>query len=151
VHGTWVWVDPVNDVVVVGMVQQESAGNPMTGRPYPVPDIRGIRAPSPTGPWSTLHVTELPLTCLVSNASTWMTKEEQLLQLPLGCCFNRRPRDRRWLNGNTERIAALSDSEASAFASECPCWVKRRGTGQAQRRSLSAVDPMATTILQGLE
>jgi CubicO group peptidase (beta-lactamase class C family) len=33
VHGTWVWVDPVNDIVVVGMVQQESAGNPMTGRP----------------------------------------------------------------------------------------------------------------------
>jgi CubicO group peptidase (beta-lactamase class C family) len=42
VHGTWFWVDPVYDIVVVGMVQQESAGNQMTGRPYPVPDIRAI-------------------------------------------------------------------------------------------------------------
>jgi CubicO group peptidase (beta-lactamase class C family) len=42
VHGTWFWIDPVNDLVVVGMVQQESAGNPPTGRPYPMPDIRGI-------------------------------------------------------------------------------------------------------------
>ncbi|MFZ6644620.1 serine hydrolase domain-containing protein [Undibacterium sp. TJN25] len=42
VHGTWFWVDPVNDMIVVGMVQQESAGNAMTGRPYPVADIRGI-------------------------------------------------------------------------------------------------------------
>jgi CubicO group peptidase (beta-lactamase class C family) len=42
VHGTWFWVDPVYDVVVVGMVQQVDAGNPPTGRPYPVPDIRGI-------------------------------------------------------------------------------------------------------------
>ena len=42
VHGTWFWVDPGNDIVVVGMVQQESAGNYMTGRPYPVPDVRGI-------------------------------------------------------------------------------------------------------------
>lgn len=42
VHGTWFWVDPVNDIVVVGMVQQENAGNYMTGRSYPVPDIRGI-------------------------------------------------------------------------------------------------------------
>jgi CubicO group peptidase (beta-lactamase class C family) len=41
VHGTWFWVDPRNDVVVVGMVQQVDAGNAMTGRPYPVPDIRG--------------------------------------------------------------------------------------------------------------
>ncbi|WP_158601987.1 serine hydrolase domain-containing protein [Pararobbsia silviterrae] len=42
VHGTWFWVDPANDVVVVGMVNQESAGNPMTGRPYPVTDLRGL-------------------------------------------------------------------------------------------------------------
>jgi CubicO group peptidase (beta-lactamase class C family) len=41
VHGTWFWVDPVNDVIVVGMIQQADAGNAMTGRPYPVPDIRG--------------------------------------------------------------------------------------------------------------
>jgi CubicO group peptidase (beta-lactamase class C family) len=42
VHGTWFWVDPANDVVVVGMIQQEDGGNGMTGRPYPVPDIRAI-------------------------------------------------------------------------------------------------------------
>jgi CubicO group peptidase (beta-lactamase class C family) len=42
VHGTWFWVDPTYDIVVVGMVQQENAGNPVTGRPYPVADIRGI-------------------------------------------------------------------------------------------------------------
>jgi CubicO group peptidase (beta-lactamase class C family) len=42
VHGTWFWVDPVNDLVVVGMFQQQDGGNPMTGRPYPVPDPRGI-------------------------------------------------------------------------------------------------------------
>jgi CubicO group peptidase (beta-lactamase class C family) len=38
VHGTWFWVDPVNDIVVVGMFQQQDGGNPMTGRPYPAPD-----------------------------------------------------------------------------------------------------------------
>jgi CubicO group peptidase (beta-lactamase class C family) len=42
VHGTWFWVDPTNDVIVIGMIQQVDGGNPMTGRPYPVPDIRGI-------------------------------------------------------------------------------------------------------------
>ena len=42
VHGTWFWVDPVYDVIVIGMIQQVDGGNPMTGRPYPVPDIRGI-------------------------------------------------------------------------------------------------------------
>lgn len=42
VHGTWFWVDPTNHVVVVGMIQQQDGGNPMTGRPYPVPDVRGI-------------------------------------------------------------------------------------------------------------
>jgi CubicO group peptidase (beta-lactamase class C family) len=42
VHGTWFWVDPFYDVIVVGMIQQQDAGNPPTGRPYPVPDIRGI-------------------------------------------------------------------------------------------------------------
>jgi CubicO group peptidase (beta-lactamase class C family) len=42
VHGTWFWVDPANDIVVVGMLQQQDGGNPMTGRPYPVPDVRGI-------------------------------------------------------------------------------------------------------------
>jgi CubicO group peptidase (beta-lactamase class C family) len=42
VHGTWFWVDPAYDVIVIGMIQQVDAGNPMTGRPYPVPDIRAI-------------------------------------------------------------------------------------------------------------
>jgi CubicO group peptidase (beta-lactamase class C family) len=42
VHGTWFWVDPTYDVSVVGMIQQQDAGNPPTGRPYPVPDVRGI-------------------------------------------------------------------------------------------------------------
>jgi len=42
VHGTWFWVDPVYDIIVVGMIQQVDAGNPPTGRPYPVPDIRAI-------------------------------------------------------------------------------------------------------------
>jgi CubicO group peptidase (beta-lactamase class C family) len=42
VHGTWFWVDPFNDLIVIGMLQQESAGNAMTGRPYPVPDVRGV-------------------------------------------------------------------------------------------------------------
>jgi CubicO group peptidase (beta-lactamase class C family) len=42
VHGTWFWVDPAYDVIVIGMIQQVDGGNPPTGRPYPVPDIRGI-------------------------------------------------------------------------------------------------------------
>ena len=42
VHGTWFWVDPAYDVIVIGMIQQVDGGNPMTGRPYPVPDIRAI-------------------------------------------------------------------------------------------------------------
>jgi len=42
VHGTWFWVDPTYDIVVVGMLQQQDGGNPMTGRPYPVPDVAGI-------------------------------------------------------------------------------------------------------------
>jgi CubicO group peptidase (beta-lactamase class C family) len=42
VHGTWFWVDPTYDVIVIGMIQQVDAGNAMTGRPYPVPDIRAI-------------------------------------------------------------------------------------------------------------
>jgi len=42
VHGTWFWVDPAYDIVVVGMLQQQDGGNPMTGRPYPVPNVCGI-------------------------------------------------------------------------------------------------------------
>src|SRR5271163_2315126 len=46
VHGTWFWVDPAYDVIVIGMIQQVDAGNPMTGR---------YRGPSPMGRWSTPH------------------------------------------------------------------------------------------------
>jgi CubicO group peptidase (beta-lactamase class C family) len=42
VHGTFFWVDPTYDLIVVGMLQQESAGNPPTGRPYPSPNVHGI-------------------------------------------------------------------------------------------------------------
>lgn len=42
VHGTWFWVDPVSEIVCVGMLQQQDGGNPMTGRPYPVPNVCGI-------------------------------------------------------------------------------------------------------------
>jgi CubicO group peptidase (beta-lactamase class C family) len=42
VHGTRFWVDPTYDIVVVGTIQQQDGGTPMTGRPYPVPDVRGI-------------------------------------------------------------------------------------------------------------
>jgi CubicO group peptidase (beta-lactamase class C family) len=42
VHGTWFWVDPVTEIVCVGMLQQQDGGNPMTGRPYPVPNVCGI-------------------------------------------------------------------------------------------------------------
>jgi CubicO group peptidase (beta-lactamase class C family) len=42
VHGTWFWVDPVNDIVVVGMIQQVDGGNQATGRPFPMPDVRAI-------------------------------------------------------------------------------------------------------------
>ena len=40
--GTWFWVDPTYDVVVLGMVQQVGASNPFTGRPYPVPELRTL-------------------------------------------------------------------------------------------------------------
>jgi hypothetical protein len=41
VHGTWFWVDPVKRRRR-RMVQQVDAGKAMTGRPYPVTDIRGV-------------------------------------------------------------------------------------------------------------
>jgi hypothetical protein len=34
--------DATYDIVVVGMLQQQDGGNPMTVRPYPVPDVCGI-------------------------------------------------------------------------------------------------------------
>ena len=42
VHGTWFWVDRTYDIVVVGMLQQQDGGNPMTGHLYPVPNVGGI-------------------------------------------------------------------------------------------------------------
>jgi CubicO group peptidase (beta-lactamase class C family) len=41
-HGTWFWVDPTYDIVVVGMVQQEFAGIVHMGIPHPAPDLRAL-------------------------------------------------------------------------------------------------------------
>lgn len=41
-YGTWFWVDPTYDVVVVGMVQQLGASAPFAGVPYPVPELRSL-------------------------------------------------------------------------------------------------------------
>jgi len=41
-HGTWFWIDPVNDLVVLGMTQQETAGAAHMGLPSPAPDLRAI-------------------------------------------------------------------------------------------------------------
>jgi CubicO group peptidase (beta-lactamase class C family) len=41
-HGTWFWVDPTYDIVVVGMVQQEFAGIVHMGVPHPAPDLRAL-------------------------------------------------------------------------------------------------------------
>ncbi len=39
-HGTWFWVDPVNDLAVVGMSQIAGAAAAHVGMPHPAPDIR---------------------------------------------------------------------------------------------------------------
>jgi CubicO group peptidase (beta-lactamase class C family) len=41
-HGTWFWIDPVNDVIALGMTQQETAGAAHMGMPTPAPDLRAI-------------------------------------------------------------------------------------------------------------
>jgi CubicO group peptidase (beta-lactamase class C family) len=41
-HGTWFWIDPVNDTVVLGMTQQESAGAAHMGMPSAAPDLRAL-------------------------------------------------------------------------------------------------------------
>ncbi|KRB85277.1 hypothetical protein ASE00_00225 [Sphingomonas sp. Root710] len=41
-YGTWFWVDPTYDVVVVGMVQQLGASAPFGGVAYPVPELRSL-------------------------------------------------------------------------------------------------------------
>ena len=39
-HGTWFWIDPVNDMAVIGMVQQEGAAAAHMGMPAKAPDLR---------------------------------------------------------------------------------------------------------------
>jgi CubicO group peptidase (beta-lactamase class C family) len=41
-HGTWFWIDPVNDLIVLGMTQQEGAGATYMGLPHPAPDLRSL-------------------------------------------------------------------------------------------------------------
>ncbi len=43
-HGTWFWVDPENDVVVVGMTNLEFGGIPHMGAEHPAPDLRALTA-----------------------------------------------------------------------------------------------------------
>ena len=39
-HGTWFWIDPLNDMAVIGMVQQEGAAAAHMGMPVQAPDLR---------------------------------------------------------------------------------------------------------------
>lgn len=39
-HGTWFWVDPTYDIVVVGMTQLQNAAAAHAGYPHPAPDLR---------------------------------------------------------------------------------------------------------------
>jgi CubicO group peptidase (beta-lactamase class C family) len=39
-HGTWFWIDPVNDMEVIGMIQQEGAAAAHMGMPAKAPDLR---------------------------------------------------------------------------------------------------------------
>jgi CubicO group peptidase (beta-lactamase class C family) len=41
-HGTWFWIDPVNDLQVIGMVQQEGAAAAHMGIPAKAPDLRAL-------------------------------------------------------------------------------------------------------------
>lgn len=41
-HGTWFWVDPVNDLIVLGMTQQQGAAAAHVGLPSAAPDIRAL-------------------------------------------------------------------------------------------------------------
>jgi CubicO group peptidase (beta-lactamase class C family) len=40
--GTWFWIDPVNDIAVVGMIQQFAAGNTGAAPVAVLPDVRGL-------------------------------------------------------------------------------------------------------------
>lgn len=41
-HGTWFWIDPANDLHVIGMVQQETAAAAHMGMPSKAPDLRAL-------------------------------------------------------------------------------------------------------------
>jgi CubicO group peptidase (beta-lactamase class C family) len=41
-HGTWFWIDPVSDLVVLGMTQLEYAASNYIGMPHPAPDLRAL-------------------------------------------------------------------------------------------------------------
>jgi CubicO group peptidase (beta-lactamase class C family) len=40
--GTWFWIDPINDLVFVGMIQQVAGTGAGTAAPAGVPDVRGL-------------------------------------------------------------------------------------------------------------
>jgi CubicO group peptidase (beta-lactamase class C family) len=40
--GTWFWIDPVNDLAVVGMIQQFATGNTGAAPVAAIPDVRGL-------------------------------------------------------------------------------------------------------------
>jgi CubicO group peptidase (beta-lactamase class C family) len=40
--GTWFWIDPVNELIVVGMIQQFAAGNTGAAPVATIPDVRGL-------------------------------------------------------------------------------------------------------------
>ncbi len=41
-YGTWWWNDPANDLIVIGMVQQNDAAQAHVGGPTPAPDLRAL-------------------------------------------------------------------------------------------------------------
>jgi hypothetical protein len=60
-------------------------------------------------------------------------------------------RDGRSARRITTNTLAAFTSWINVWIAATPLWVKRRGTSQVRRRSLSAVDPIATTLLQRRE
>ena len=43
-YGSWWWNDPVNDLTVIGLTQQDSAAVTHVGLPHPAPDLRALAA-----------------------------------------------------------------------------------------------------------
>jgi CubicO group peptidase (beta-lactamase class C family) len=41
-HGTWFWIDSANDLIVLGMVQQDTAAAAHVGFPTAAPDLRAL-------------------------------------------------------------------------------------------------------------